>query len=384
MASNDSPASSAFLISARIGCGRDERVERQRRPLARLEVHPDAPGRAPVVDDLVGHPGGERLVEPQVVPPGHRHQVAEPLVRQLVGDHLRDPLLHRQRRGGGIGQQRHLAEGDGARVLHRARLEVGDADLIELAERVGEAEVVLEPRQDGRGRLLSERREVTFLGGGPGADRDVADADDGARHDRPDDEGDEVRRKRRRRREGDPPAAAPVALVAGGDAVRERDRVGRNARHGDPPDRLESRLVEAGEDAARVGCLELRDSQRAGPIKPAQTGAEGPCVGERQLRGAGRQRLAKGERDGLAGRVDRGGRPEASPVPELRDRRGDVQTDRVQRDLASHRRALQRDLQRPFETPRHHIDAQISVVAFGFDLRREAKIFSERRHAVLG
>ncbi len=33
-------------------------------------------------------PGGERLVQPQVVPPAHRHQVAEPHVRHLVQDGL--------------------------------------------------------------------------------------------------------------------------------------------------------------------------------------------------------------------------------------------------------------------------------------------------------
>ena len=37
------------------------------------------------VDRAVRHPGGERLVQPHVVPPGERHEVAEPLVRDLVG-----------------------------------------------------------------------------------------------------------------------------------------------------------------------------------------------------------------------------------------------------------------------------------------------------------
>lgn len=32
----------------------------------------------------LGAPGGEALIEPQVVPPHHGHQVAEPLVRQLL------------------------------------------------------------------------------------------------------------------------------------------------------------------------------------------------------------------------------------------------------------------------------------------------------------
>ena len=199
MASNDSPASSALRdVGADRVRGR-QRVERQRRALARLEVHPDPPRRPPGVDDLVGHPGGERLVEPQVVPPHHRHQVAEPLVRQLVRDHLGDPLLHRQRRRRRIGEQRHLAEGDRARVLHRARLEVGDADLVQLAERVGQAEVVLQPRQHRRGGLLRERRQLPLLGRRPGADRDVARRRIALGTERADDERDQVRRQRRRR-----------------------------------------------------------------------------------------------------------------------------------------------------------------------------------------
>ena len=82
-----------------------QRVERERRALARLEVVPHAPRGLPVVDDLVGHPRGERLVQPEVVPPRHRHQVAEPLVRELVRDHLGDALLLRQRRGRRVDEQ---------------------------------------------------------------------------------------------------------------------------------------------------------------------------------------------------------------------------------------------------------------------------------------
>ena len=223
MASNDSPASSALFDVGADRVRRHHRVQRQRRALARLEVHPDAPRRAPVVDDLVGHPGGERLVQPQVVPPHHRHQVAEPLVRELVRDHLGDALLHRQRRGRRVGQQRHLAERDRARVLHRARLEVGDADLVQLAERVGQAEVVLQPRQHRRRDVLRERRQLPLLGRRPRRDRHVARHRDRARDQRADDQRHQVRRQRRRRRERQPPPAAPVVVVAD-DACRSRSR----------------------------------------------------------------------------------------------------------------------------------------------------------------
>ena len=47
------------------------------------------PRAAGLVRDVVAHEVGERLVEPGVLPPLHRHQVAEPHVGHLVGDHGR-------------------------------------------------------------------------------------------------------------------------------------------------------------------------------------------------------------------------------------------------------------------------------------------------------
>ena len=44
--------------------------------------------RVASVEGQVGDVGREALVEPQVVPPAHRHEVAEPHVGQLVEDRL--------------------------------------------------------------------------------------------------------------------------------------------------------------------------------------------------------------------------------------------------------------------------------------------------------
>ena len=63
----------------------DQAVGRHR-PSARAEaVEGHSPVGVPGLECLVGHPGGERLVEPDVVPPGVGDQVAEPHVRELVG-----------------------------------------------------------------------------------------------------------------------------------------------------------------------------------------------------------------------------------------------------------------------------------------------------------
>ena len=89
-----------------------------------------------------GHEGRERLVEPQVVPPAHGDEVAEPHVRHLVQDGLGPPLVV------GVGdlaaEDVDLGEGDRARVLHRAGRELRDEQLVVLAERVGRVEHVLE------------------------------------------------------------------------------------------------------------------------------------------------------------------------------------------------------------------------------------------------
>ena len=49
--------------------------------------------REDVVGGKILHPRGKALVEPEVVPPLHGDQVAEPLVRELVGDHSAHALL---------------------------------------------------------------------------------------------------------------------------------------------------------------------------------------------------------------------------------------------------------------------------------------------------
>src|SRR4029453_6152196 len=53
---------------------------------------PAPPLGLPGVDREDLHERGERLVEPDAVPPGHGDEVAEPHVGVLVGDHVGDAL----------------------------------------------------------------------------------------------------------------------------------------------------------------------------------------------------------------------------------------------------------------------------------------------------
>jgi hypothetical protein len=171
-----------------------------------------------------------------------------------------------------------LAERDEARVLHGPGLEVRHRDLVELAERIGQAEVLLQPRQHGQGHLLGERGEVDLLRHRPGAHRDGPHALLGGSQERPDRQGDEVGGQRRGAREADC-AAAVRGLLPLGQGVGEGDLV-RGHRERERPGGLERGLVEAGEDAARVGGLELGDRQRPSRVQASQARGEGTRPGE--------------------------------------------------------------------------------------------------------
>jgi hypothetical protein len=107
------------------------------------------------------HPGGEGLVEPEVVPPAHRDQVAEPHVRQLVrDDHLRPEAMPLAGAAGlGVQQEQALPERDQAGVLHGARGEVRHPHQVEFVVGVGRAEPPRQLGQDARRALDSANPE---------------------------------------------------------------------------------------------------------------------------------------------------------------------------------------------------------------------------------
>ncbi|MDQ0830998.1 hypothetical protein QF032_002842 [Streptomyces achromogenes] len=205
------------------------------------------------------HEVGEGLLQPQVVPPHHGDEVAEPHVGHLVQDDVRPRL---------VGGLRHLppedvllAEGHQARVLHRAEVVLGHERLVVLAEGVRVVEVVVEEVQ----ALPRDQEDVVGVevGGQPlAAHRAEGDLQRravaqvarvrvrhvvvGAGHDTGD-----VRRDRLRLRE--PPD--PVRALAGAVAPH-RPFLGR--AHLEAEGGLEVGLLEGDEDPARVGGLVLR------------------------------------------------------------------------------------------------------------------------------
>ena len=219
--------------------------------------------RGAAVADLalreVGGPFGEGLVEPQVVPPGHGDQVAEPHVGELVQDRVVPAFV------GGVGrpgaEQVLVADRHAAGVLHGPGVELGDEDLGVVGERVGEAEVLLEDLETGFGdgeqpvgvQVLDQRLAAGERQRDLGCHTGVAVGDgvELAGHQRGDVGGD-----RRGRRKAEP--AQAVALRRGGDGggVGEH-RPGFGGDHGELEGGLQVGLLEAGVHPAGVGGLEL-------------------------------------------------------------------------------------------------------------------------------
>ncbi len=211
------------------------------------------------------HVGRERLVQPQVVPPAHGDQVAEPHVGHLVQDRL-GAALH-----DGVGDARAedvvLQEGDRPGVLHRARVELRHEQLVVLAEGVADAEDPVEEVEALLGDL-DDVAGVEVLGQrGPAEDAEgdavVLVAHHGVR---PGDQGRDVGRHDRRGREVPAlggleravAAAVLLQLLHGvGGGVGDDLPVGGHERR-ELEGRLEVGLVEAGVHAVGVGRLELR------------------------------------------------------------------------------------------------------------------------------
>ncbi len=112
---------------------------------------------------LALHPVRETFVEPEIVPPCHRDEVAEPLVRRLVRADPEDVLILARRGQLGIVEQIIFEGEDGAPILHGAEelAAAGAGNRIELGQRKIDAEIIVVIRDDPRlgfERILSLRR----------------------------------------------------------------------------------------------------------------------------------------------------------------------------------------------------------------------------------
>ena len=92
----------------------------------------------------LGHhrpPRGKRLIQPQIIPPGHGDQVAEPHVGHLVQHRLAPTLIAMA----GVLRSKHILVpvGDRAGVLHGPRIKLRHKQLIVFAERVGGPKILV-------------------------------------------------------------------------------------------------------------------------------------------------------------------------------------------------------------------------------------------------
>ena len=112
------------------------------------------------VDARVGaHELGEGLLQPEVVPPAHGHQVTEPHVGHLV--HQRVGPARPLRAGGPGREEVVLGERHHPGVLHGTQVVLRHERLLVLAERVGEREELREEVQ----ALLGEREDLLGVHG---------------------------------------------------------------------------------------------------------------------------------------------------------------------------------------------------------------------------
>ena len=108
---------------------------------------------------LVLHPGGKSFVEPDLVPGRHRHQVAKPLVRNLVRHHRKNAALGVRPAARGVIEQRVFDITDEPPVFHGTVPRAGHRDLVELGQRIGAAEVAAVEGQN----LLRDRHRKPGL-----------------------------------------------------------------------------------------------------------------------------------------------------------------------------------------------------------------------------
>ncbi len=221
----------------------------------------DAEGGPPVPVGPIGlargdfHERGERLVQPDAVPPSHRDQVAEPHVGEFVGDDVDDELALALGAGGRVEQQQALAERDAPEVLHRPCCEVGQGHQVDLGTGVRDCVVGLEPAQAEGADIEAELGEVPLSGHVDETQRRAVDVDGVGRLELADHEGDQVAAHHHRVGEADHVSAV---LAGAFDFGRVRDRreavldVERDREH-----RLELGLVPTREGPAAIGRLHL-------------------------------------------------------------------------------------------------------------------------------
>mmetsp|Transcript_8508 Transcript_8508/g.28509 ORF Transcript_8508/g.28509 Transcript_8508/m.28509 type:complete len:262 (+) Transcript_8508:1759-2544(+) len=241
-----------------------------------------------MIDGEVANPGGEAFVEPEVRPPAHRHQVPEPLMRQLVRHHVRHPLLRDERTVNLIDQQVRLSVRDEPPVLHCAGSEVRQSDHVELWKRIGNTEVIgkevedLHANIEGKETLIRHTRASvdSVLDSFLGRSLHVLQSSDS--------HGEEIRRHARSAFKPNDFAISLYNLVLHGHVAQSRQVCRHSQRHVEGS--FQRRLVEARKSSSAVRRLVLRHGhvlllpvyERLRPVEAAHVAVELPVVAQVQ------------------------------------------------------------------------------------------------------
>jgi hypothetical protein len=115
-------------------------------------------GTLQLLEAKEGNECGEGLVEPEVVPPLHGHQVAKPVVRQLMSDDAgkHEHLLCRNL----FSEEQRVVEGDHSCIFHGAPSVLMREHLVVFVEGEGVIEKLLVKFHRLNGELEDERRQI--------------------------------------------------------------------------------------------------------------------------------------------------------------------------------------------------------------------------------
>ena len=368
--------------------GTAQPVDVQGRGARDAEARPALPFGLPVIHRHHFHEGGERLVEPQPVPPAHGYQVAEPHVRVLVRDDVGHALQFAARRGVFVDQQGRLAEGDRAQILHRTEREVGNRDQVQFVARIGPAVIGAEEFERRRADGLPEAGQTLLARHRAHPQRGAVHEDRRARLELADDEGDQIGGHLHRVREHD-----FLLARVGQRGFAHGPRVGNRGQRlvhdqRDLKDRLEPRLVPARKRAPRVGRFELRGRQRLGVPVGVRVGAAVEAAqlvvqdaGERDMQGVatGRQRPVEAQRRTFVRFIEESGAGER-PAVHIRNRhRLHVEFAGIEHEVARFFPHDEFDRFLARETVRGQVGRQPDDVTLGMRRRRQAVGFGRGR-----
>ena len=334
------------------------------------ELRPHLPFRESPIHRFSSHPRGKTFVQPQVIPPLHSHQIPKPHMGHFVGYHLGHPLPGAGRGVGCVHQQRRFPIGNRPPVFHRPGGEVRDSDVVQLFQRIGDAEVIIKEPQHPRRSFQREPPLLLFPSGRPHRHPGIVDRFLLDRGQIPHHESQQVSGHNRRFGEHHRLIAGVQPRLVDNRRVGDRHHIGGNVQR-----QLKSgfarRFIPAGKGPPRVRGLELSGRQVSrfpfrvhilAAVKAAQLVVQLPGKAQIQLGCAGIDRLGKRQDSRFPLLIQGNGRgPRA--LAALRQSSGvDGQLVGVQLDFRSRRGHLQVDNFQPVESELLEIGLQSNAI----------------------